>query len=87
MFERYADFRKPTQTYIVSNCRESAVGAVTDYGLGDRQVWIPIPVSASKTFLYVVQKGSEVHSANYPIGNGVKWSGRNAEHHLQPVLG
>jgi hypothetical protein len=43
--------------------QDRAVGIATGYGLGGRQ-------AQDLTALYVVQTGSGVHSASYPMGTG-----------------
>jgi hypothetical protein len=66
--------------------RDSAVGIAIGYGLDDRGVGVRLPVVGSRiTLLHVVQTGSGVHPASYPMSTRgsfprVKRAGREAGH-------
>jgi hypothetical protein len=65
--------------------RDSSVGIATGYGLDDRGVGVRVSVRSNFSLLHVVQTGSGVHPASYPIGTkdsfpGVKRPGREADH-------
>jgi hypothetical protein len=46
---------------------DSAVGIATGYGLHDREVAVRVPVGQEFSLLHVVQTGSGVHPASYPM--------------------
>jgi hypothetical protein len=50
--------------------RGSSVGIATGYGLDDRGVGVRVPVGSEFSLLHVVQTGSGVHPASYPMGTG-----------------
>jgi hypothetical protein len=50
--------------------RVSALGIATGYGLDDRGVGIQVPVGSGIFSSSVVQTGSGIHPASYPIGTG-----------------
>jgi hypothetical protein len=50
--------------------RDSSVGIATGYGLDGQGVGVEVPIRSSIFFLHVVQTGSGVHPASYPMGNG-----------------
>jgi hypothetical protein len=49
--------------------RDGLVGIASGYGLGDPGVGAPVLVG-SRISLHVVQTGSGVHPASYPMGTG-----------------
>jgi hypothetical protein len=55
-----------------------AVGIATDYGLDDREFGVRVPVGSEFYFLHMVQTGSGVHPASYPIGTGGFFPGGKA---------
>jgi hypothetical protein len=74
-------------SYVVERkigSRDSSVGTATEYGLDDLTARSSSP-GKGKSFLHVVQTGSEGYPASYPMGTGalspgVKRSGREAAH-------
>jgi hypothetical protein len=56
--------------WVIMRNRYSSVGIATGYGLGDRGVGVRAPQSQEFSFLHVVQTGSGVHPASYPMGTG-----------------
>jgi hypothetical protein len=58
---------------------------MTGYGLDDWGVGVRVQVVTKIFTLHVVQTGTGVHPASYPMGpwaasSGVKWQGRETDH-------
>jgi hypothetical protein len=61
----------------LSGSRDRAVG-MTGYGLDDGGVGVRVPVVSRISVLHVVQNGSGVHPASYPMGTGGSFYGGKA---------
>jgi hypothetical protein len=55
--------------------RDSVFGIAAGYGLDDRGVGVRVLVGSEFSLLHVVQTGSWVHPASYPIGTGGSFPG------------
>jgi hypothetical protein len=70
------------ETFVVYLCVKragnAAVGIVTGYGLEDQGVGVPVPMRSKISILRVVQNGSGVHPASYPVSNMGSFPGGEA---------
>jgi hypothetical protein len=68
-----------TMDYFKYSSRDSPVGIATTYTLNSWGFGIQVPVGEDFSCLHVVQTGSRVHPASYPIGSGNIFPGTKAD--------